>query len=51
MRVKKDKCYVIVSKASKYIQGAFPYTDEGKKRAEQYLKKINKSKEYEITEQ
>ena len=51
MRVKKDKCYVIVSKMSKYVQGAFPYTNEGKKQAEKYLKKINKDKEYEILEQ
>ena len=51
MRVKKERCYVIVSKRNGYVQGAFPYTDEGKVDAEKYLKKINKSKEYEITEQ
>ena len=51
MRVKKDKCYIIVSKKNKYIQGAFPYTEAGKKDAQKYLKKINKNKEYEITEQ
>ena len=42
MRVKKDKCYVIVNE-KKHIQGAFPYTDEGKKQAEKYLRKINKN--------
>ncbi len=51
MRVKKDKCYIIVSKKNKYVQGAFPYTEEGRKKAEKYLKKINKNKEYEIEEQ
>ena len=49
MRVKKDKCYVIVNE-KKHIQGAFPYTDEGKKQAEKYLRKINKNKEYYIEE-
>ena len=51
MRVKKDKCYVVVSKRNKYVQGAFPYTEQGMKEARKYLKKINKNKEYEITEQ
>ena len=51
MRVKKDKCYVIVSKKNRYVQGAFPYTEKGKIQAEKYLKKINKNKEYEIAEQ
>ena len=49
MRVKKDKCYVIVNE-KKHIQGAFPYTDEGKKQAEKNLRKINKNKEYYIEE-
>ena len=51
MRVKKDKCYIVISKKSKYIQGAFPYTEDGKKEAQKYLKKINGNQEYEITEQ
>ena len=50
MRVKKEKCYVIRSKKGKYVQGAFPFTEEGKIQAEKYLKKINKNKEYEIIE-
>ena len=48
MRVKKDKCYVVVSKEKEYVQGAFPFTDEGKKQAREYLKKINIHKEYKI---
>jgi len=41
MRVKKDKCYVVVSKQKGYVQGAFPLTEEGKIMAEDHLKKIN----------
>jgi len=44
----KYKCYIIRDKKSKMLQGAFPYTTEGKDRAEKYLKKINKSKNFEI---
>lgn len=50
MRVKKDKCYIVREIKSKYTQGAFPYTPEGLKEAQKYLRKINKSKKYEITE-
>ena len=48
---KKDKCYVIKDKKTKMLQGAFPYTKDGKTHAEKYLKKINKSKSFEILEQ
>ena len=40
MRVKKDKCYVVVSKDKEYVQGAFPFTKEGEAQAKEYLKKI-----------
>ena len=50
MRVKKDKCYLVVSKRNGYIQGAFPRTEEGKIQAEAYLNKINKDEEYVIKE-
>ena len=50
MRVKKEKCYLVVSKKNEYVQGAFPYTDEGKKKALGYLKKINKDGEFKIKE-
>lgn len=42
MRVKKDKAYVVVSAEKGRVQGAFPYTKEGKLKAEQYLTKISK---------
>ena len=42
MRVKKDKAYVVVSAEKERVQGAFPYTPEGKKQAKQYLSKISK---------
>jgi len=48
---KKYKCYVIKDKKTKMLQGAFPYTKEGKTKAEKYLKKINGDKSFEILEQ
>ena len=45
---KKEKCYVILDKHSKMLYGAFHYTEEGKTRAEKYLKKINKDNHLEI---
>ena len=48
MRVKKDKCYVVVTKDRGRIQGAFPFTKEGKKKAKAYAKGLPKEKEYEI---
>ena len=42
MRVKKDKAYVVVSADKGRVQGAFPYTKEGKKQAKEYLVKISK---------
>jgi len=50
MRVKKEKCYLVVSKKNSYIQGAFPYSEEGKAKAEEYLKKINDKEEFKIKE-
>lgn len=41
MRVKKDKAYVVVSLSKGYVQGAFPYTPEGKIDSEEYLKKLS----------
>lgn len=45
---RKSKCYIIVERGTKMLQGAFPYTESGKEKAEKYLKKINKSKNFEI---
>jgi hypothetical protein len=42
MRVKKDKAYVVVSVDKERVQGAFPYTKEGKRQAQSYLEKISK---------
>ena len=42
MRVKKDKAYVVVTKDKERVQGAFPYTKEGKKKARDYCNKLNK---------
>lgn len=47
MRVKKDKAYVIVSVEKGYIQGAFPYTETGKKLAYAYLKDLTNKKKKE----
>ena len=50
MRVKKDKCYLVVAKKNGYIQGAFPRSAEGKVLAEAYLNKINEKDEFTIKE-
>ena len=51
MRVKKDKCYLVVTRDKEYIQGAFPYNKEGRRQAKEYLEKIqkkNRDSEYKI---
>jgi len=48
MRVRKDKCYLVVSKDRGRVQGAFPYTKEGKEKAKDYVKKLSKDHDYEI---
>tara|TARA_R100000808_G_C2145231_1_gene153059 strand:- start:1599 stop:1760 length:162 start_codon:yes stop_codon:yes gene_type:complete len=50
MRVKKDKAYVVVSAEKGYVQGAFPYTEEGKEQARIYLNKLKKKtkEEYRV---
>jgi hypothetical protein len=42
MRVKKDKAYVVVTADKERVQGAFPFTEEGKKKAMAYLQKLSK---------
>ena len=44
----KNKCYVIKDKSTNMLQGAFPFTPEGKKKAQKYLKKINVNKNFRI---
>lgn len=51
MRVKKDKCYLVVTKEKEYVQGAFPYNPEGLKEARAYIKQLekkNRNTEYKI---
>ena len=44
---RKKKYYVVVNEQfkenSKYIEGAFPFTEEGKLHAEEYAKKLSKT--------
>lgn len=47
MRVKKDKAYIVVSVSRGYIQGAFPHTEEGKVKAEDYLRALSKKNKQE----
>ena len=42
MRVKKDKAYVVVTADKGRVQGAFPFTKEGKVQAQEYILKISK---------
>ena len=42
MRVKKDKAYVVVTKEKERVHGAFPFTNEGKTKAYDYLDKISR---------
>ena len=46
---KKEKCYIIVD-SKNMLYGAFPYTEDGKKKAKKYLRKINKNKNLKIVE-
>ena len=42
--MKKDKMYILLSKDKDYVQGAFPYTEEGKKLALKHQRKLKKVK-------
>jgi hypothetical protein len=37
----KNKCYLVVSKTSKFKYGVFPFTEEGKIEAGEYADKLN----------
>ena len=43
-RRKKNKMYVVLSKEKNYRYGAFPYSEEGKKDAEKFIKEMRKIK-------
>ena len=47
-RKRKKNCYVVLSKERNYRYGAFPYTEEGFKMAEEFVKKIKKSNGEEL---
>jgi hypothetical protein len=53
-RKKRKKYYVVINKDSKdnsrFIEGAFPYTEQGKALAEEYAEKLNKQGvKYKVT--
>ena len=50
---RKNKMYLVLCKKSHYTQGAFPYTEEGKSKAEAFVKKAyrDKKEKLEIQEQ
>lgn len=39
---KNQKCYIVFSKSTRYRYGAFPYTEDGKVKAEKYAQKMAK---------
>ena len=49
---RKNKMYLVLCKKSHYTQGAFPYTEEGKKLAEDFVKvaKRKNKEDFYITE-
>jgi len=38
-RKRKSKMYLVLAESNNYTQGAFPYTEEGKRMAEELVKK------------
>lgn len=44
MSRKKCQCYVIKENSTNMLQGAFALTEEGKRAAEKYLRKISKGR-------
>jgi len=47
-RKSSKKCYVVVSKKKKHIYGAFPFTEEGLKKAKEYSKTLKKENKEEF---
>jgi hypothetical protein len=47
---KKEKYYLVLSKSRNYRMGVYPYTEEGKKQAEEFVKKNKKTEELYIVE-
>jgi hypothetical protein len=50
MSRKKEKYYLVLSKSRNYRMGVYPYTDEGKKAAEDFVKKNKQDEELYIVE-
>jgi len=47
---KREKYYLVLSKRKNYKHGAFPHTEEGKRLAEEFIKKDNTGEELYIVE-
>ena len=47
-KAKTPKYYLVLSKGRKYTYGAFPYSKEGKKKAEAFVKKNSKPETEEL---
>lgn len=45
---KNPKYYLVLCKGRNYTYGAFPYSKEGKRSAEAFVKKASKSQEEEL---
>ena len=46
------KFYAVISKGRRYLHGVFPFSPEGKQKAEEYVKELGKGNkdEFEIIE-
>lgn len=42
--MKNKRMYMVLSKDKNYLQGCFPFSEEGKKQALKYQRKIKKTK-------
>tara|TARA_B100000676_G_scaffold284088_1_gene311424 strand:+ start:896 stop:1051 length:156 start_codon:yes stop_codon:yes gene_type:complete len=42
--MKNKRMYMVLSRDKNYLQGCFPFSEEGKKQALKYQKKIKKTK-------
>ncbi len=47
-KTKTPKYYLVLSKSRKYTYGAFPYSEEGKKKAEAFVRKTSKTQNEEL---
>ena len=45
---KEPKYYLVLSKSRNYTYGAFPYTKEGRRDAEAFVKKSSKAQKEEL---